>query len=199
MAENYVITISREFGSMGRTIAKKMSEALNIEFYDRDIVEEVSRRMGLPVPTISDAEEKASSYFARMFPLGNTTTDLQDQIFTIQKDIIQNLASKERCIIVGRCADYVLRDYRNHMRVYIYASYEQRYNNCVNNLMMEPKEAARMIKSVDKARKSYHMRYAKYSPKDPKYKDIILDSSFLGIDGTAEYLAELAKKKFQLD
>ena len=100
MSDNYVITISREFGSMGRTIARKMSQELNIDFYDRDIVEEVSKRMGLPVPTISDAEEKASNYFSRRFPLGNVTTELQDQIFHVQQDIIRNLAAKESCIMI---------------------------------------------------------------------------------------------------
>lgn len=198
MSEKYVITISREFGSMGRTIARKMAQELNIEFYDRDIVEEVSKRLGLPVPTISDVEEKASNYFVRSFPLGNMTTELQDQIFKVQQDIIQNLASKESCIIVGRCADYVLREHKNHMRVYIYTSYENKYNNCVNNLLLNPKEAAKMIKSVDKARKAYHMRYAKYAPNDPEYKDVLVDSSFLGVEGTAELLVDMAKKKFDI-
>ena len=198
MSDNYVITISREFGSMGRTIARKMSQELNIDFYDRDIVEEVSKRMGLPVPTISDAEEKASNYFSRRFPLGNVTTELQDQIFHVQQDIIRNLAAKESCIIVGRCADYVLRDHKNHMRVYIYTSYENKYNNCVNNLLINPKEAEKMIKSVDKARKAYHMRYAKYSPDDARYKDILVDSSFLGVEGTAHMLANVVKSKFNL-
>ena len=161
-------------------------------------MEEVSKRLGLPVPTISDAEEKASNYFARSFPLGNMTTELQDQIFKVQQDIIQNLASKESCIIVGRCADYVLRENKNHMRVYIYTSYENKYYNCVNNLLIPPKEAAKMIKSVDKARKAYHMRYAKYAPDDPAFKDVLMDSSFLGVEGTAELLVDMAKRRFDI-
>ena len=118
--EQYVVTVSRQFGSMGRTIAKQMAEKLGIEFYDRDIVEETAKRMGLPVSVISQKEENANSiYFKRQYPLGMGVSNMQDEIFNIQKNIIEDLAKKESCIIVGRCAESVLADYKNHFRVYI--------------------------------------------------------------------------------
>ena len=142
MSEQYIITISREFGSLGRPIARRMSEILGIMYYDRDIVEEVSKQLQLPVPTISDVEERApGSYFSMRFPLGNMTSDLQNKVFRAQQDIITELADRESCIIVGRCADYVLREKKNLMRVYIYTSYENKYDNCVNNLSITPREA----------------------------------------------------------
>ena len=111
MSEQYIITISREFGRLGRSIARRMSEILGIMYYDRDIVEEVSKQLQLPVPIISDVEERApSSYFSMRFPLGNMTSDLQNKVFRAQQDIITELADRESCIIVGRCADYVLRE-----------------------------------------------------------------------------------------
>ena len=109
--KQYVITISRQFGSMGRTIAKQMAEELNIDFYDRDIVEETAKRMGLPVSTVSATEENANSkYFKRQYPLGMGVSNMQDEIFSIQRNIIEDLAKKESCIIVGRCAESILAD-----------------------------------------------------------------------------------------
>lgn len=198
MSEQYIITISREFGSLGRPIARRMSEILGIMYYDRDIVEEVSKQLQLPVPTISDVEERApGSYFSMRFPLGNMTSDLQNKVFRAQQDIITELADRESCIIVGRCADYVLRKKKNLMRVYIYTSYENKYDNCVNNLSMTPREAKKMIRDVDQARIAYHMRYAGYMPDENK--DIQIDSAFLGVEGTAWYLGQAAKHRFGVE
>ena len=125
--KQYVITISRQFGSMGRTIAKQMAEELNIDFYDRDIVEETAKRMGLPVSTVSATEENANSkYFKRQYPLGMGVSNMQDEIFSIQRNIIEDLAKKESCIIVGRCAESILADVENRLNVYIYAPFERR-------------------------------------------------------------------------
>ena len=88
--KQYVITISRQFGSMGRSIAQALAQQLNIDFYDRDIVEETARRMGLPVSVISDTEENAKSvYFRRIYPLGMGVPNLRDEIFLVQKNIIR--------------------------------------------------------------------------------------------------------------
>lgn len=198
MSEQYIITISREFGRLGRSIARRMSEILGVMYYDRDIVEEVSKQLQLPVPTISDVEERApGSYFSMRFPLGNMTSDLQNKVFRAQQDIITELADRESCIIVGRCADYVLREKKNLMRVYIYTRYENKYDNCVNNLSMTPREAKKMIRDVDQARIAYHMRYAGYMPDENK--DIQIDSAFLGVEGTAWYLSQAAKHRFGVE
>jgi Cytidylate kinase len=196
--EKYVISISRQFGSLGRPIAKKMSELLGIEFYDRDIVDFAAKKMNMSVKQISDAEESAKNPFFRMkFPLGTGTTVAQDEIFEMQKSIILELASKESCIIVGRCSDSILEDFENHINIFIYAPYENRIINCVNQLGMEPKAAAKMIAEVDKARDAYHMRYVKYLPNDLEHIDLMINSALFGEDGTAEYLSALIRQKFK--
>lgn len=125
--EQYVITISRQFGSMGRSIARELSEILGIEFLDRDIVEATAKRMGLPVSVISDEEESMkSTFFRRQYPLGMGMSSLKDEIFLTQKNIIRDFAAKGSCIIVGRCADYILEDIPNHLNVYVYAPDEAR-------------------------------------------------------------------------
>lgn len=164
--KQYVVTISRQFGSMGRTIAQLMAWDLGVNFYDRDIVEETAKRMGLPISVISAKEENANSvYFKRQYPLGMGLSNMQDEIFSIQKNIIEDLAKKESCIIVGRCADSILADMENRLSVYIYAPYEKRFANCTKILKMEEKVARRMIREVDRSRELYHRRYC------PEYTD----------------------------
>jgi hypothetical protein len=194
--EKYVVTIARQFGSLGRPIAKRLSEILGIEYYDRAIVDAAVKKTGLGIETVSNFEESAKQpWFHMKFPLGNFTTETQDQIFMVQEQMISNLAEKENCIVVGRCADYILRNHPNCINIYICASYEQRMINCVESLFMEPQAAKKMIYEVDKARDAYHFRYAHYLPQD--HKDIIINSGFLGVDGTAEVLACIVKKKLQ--
>lgn len=192
----YVITITRQFGSLGRPIAKRLSEILNIEYYDRDIVEASSRQLNLPVSVISQHEEKVSNFFEMLFPLGTQDTSHQKKIYKTQEQIIRDLAAKESCIIVGRCSDYILRNEPNAMHVYIYAPLDARMKNCVDTLLMSKYEAEKMIYDVDKARKAFHKAYTGYVPGEPSTKDVMLNSAYLGVEGTADLLADIAVKKF---
>ena len=198
--ENYVITISRQFGSLGRPIAKKMAQLLGIEYYDRDIVERVAQDAGIDSILADDGEEVENSEFGKMrYPLGMASEEEQDKIFDVQSKIIQELANEESCIIVGRCSDYILRNQRNHFSIYIYAPYEVRKENCIKYLHMEPEEVDQMIQSVDEARRSYNMHYAKTYSEDIANKDILIDSSLYdGVDNTAEVLVEMVRRKFNL-
>lgn len=198
--EKYNITITREFGSLGRPIARSLSEKLGIEFYDRDIVEKVSRQLNMPVSKISEAEEKSRHrLFSSMFPLGTDEEYIQDMIFDVQKDIILDLADQSSCIIVGRCSDYLLQNEKNTINIFIYAPYAKRLENCIKILDMTEDQAKKMIMRVDKARNIYHRRYAGYLPGDPRHKHLMIDSSLLGVEGTAEMIARVVKMKFQLE
>ena len=196
--EKFTITITREFGSLGRSIARELSQILGVEFYDRDIVEEVANKLNLPVSTVSNEEEKSRhSFFPRMFPLGTDEEYMQDIIFDVQKDIILNLAKKSSCILVGRCSDFLLEKEKNNINIFIYASYEKRLQNCVDTLGMTESEAKRMILSVDRARNAYHKKYAGYLPGDPEHKQLMIDSSLLGVTGTAKLIAEIVHQLFE--
>ena len=199
----YIITVQRQFGSMGRPIAKKMAEKLGIGYYDRDLVDQAAQKLELPASLVDDIEESAKKVtmnpFARMmYPLGKGTNTTQDKIFTAQENIIKFLAEKETCIIVGRCSDFILSEMPNAMHIYIYAPYDVRVQHCVDDLNMDIDEARKMIVAVDEARDSYHMQFAGYKPDDKLHKDILIDSSFLGVEGTADYLVEAVKRKFEL-
>ncbi|AKN30280.1 cytidylate kinase [Clostridium carboxidivorans P7] len=198
--QKYCVTINRQFGSLGRPIARELSTILGVEYYDRDIVETTSQKLNLPVSTISDHEETSytSNFLNMLFPLGDSSLDKQNKIFDTQRKIISNLADKESCIIVGRCSDFILKDYKDCLNVFIYAPREARFNNCVNILKMDPGEAVRMIAEVDKARENYYRHYAGYSFEDIEHKHIMIDSSLFGVKGTAEILYKIIRKKFKL-
>jgi cytidylate kinase len=198
--KKYCVTINRQFGSLGRTIAKEISEMLGIEYYDRDIVEATSKKLNLPVSTVSDNEEISfkSNFFNTMFPLGDSSIDKQNKIFEVQRQIILDLVDKEACIIVGRCADFILKDNKDCLNIFIYAPREDRFNNCVNILNMQPAEAEHLITEVDKARDNYSRHYAGCSHEDIKSKHIMINSSLFGVRGTAEILAEIIKKRFEI-
>lgn len=116
--------------------------------------------MNLPVSKISEHEETYStSFFSMLLPLGSDSIAKQDEIYNVQKEVIREMAEKESCIIVGRCADYIFRDHRNVLNIYI---------------------------------------YAKYAPGDLDSKQIMIDSSMLGVKGTAEVLAEIVQRRFGL-
>lgn len=197
--EKYCVTINRQFGSLGRPIAKEISEILGIEYYDRDIVEKTSRQLNLPVSTISKHDEISSSsnFFNMLFPLGDSSKENQDKIFNAERQIILNLADKESCIIVGRCADFILKDYKNCMNIFIYAPKEVRFQNSIKILHMKPSEARHMITAVDKARDNYYRTYAGYSLEDINHKHLMIDSSLFGVHCTAKILAEMIKKRFE--
>lgn len=198
--EQYTITITRQFGSMGRLIAKEMSQILGIEYYDKEIFEKVAEQTGLMVDTIKDEEERAQNRFGFIgFPLGQQTTDVQDKIFKVQEQVITELAEQQSCIIVGRCADYILRDFPNVVNIYIYAPEEDRIHTCIDRYNIAEREAKKRIQDVDEARIAYHMRYAGYAPDDLSHKDILINSSFLGFEGTAHYLCECIKEKFHIN
>lgn len=195
--KKFTLTITREFGSLGRSIAKELSNELGVEFYDRDIVEEVAKQLHMPISTISNEEEKSKhSFFSRMFPLGTDEEYVQNIIFDAQKSIILDLAAKSSCILVGRCSDYLLENYENNINVFIYAPYEKRLLNCTNILGMSKSEAKKMITSVDRARNAYHKKYAGYLPSDPNHKNLLIDSSMLGVTGTSHLITRVVHKLF---
>ena len=201
--KKYVITIARQFGSLGRPIAKLMAEKLGIEYYDRDIVEQAAQKLNLPVSKIDELEESAkkstkNSYTRMMYPLGTQSSVMQDKVFEAQQNIMKFLIERESCIIVGRCSEFTLSDAENAVHIYIYAPYEARIKNCIEELNLDETEAKKMIKSVDEARDSYHMHYAGFLPSDPRFKNIMIDSSLLGVEETADFLVDAIKRKFAL-
>lgn len=195
--DKYVITISRQFGALGRTIAQHMAQSLGIEFYDRDIVEKTAKRMGLPVSEVSREEERYGNFFSeKRYPLGMGPVSMQEELFQIQSNIIRDFASKDSCIIVGRCSDYCLKDMDRVLNVYVYAPVEKRIENCTSILGMDEKTARKMLQEVDKAREAYRKKYCKSITGIFDNRDVCIDSGKFGAEVTGDILCGMVRSVF---
>ncbi len=196
---NYVVTIARQFGAAGLPVAEELSKRLGVEYYNRDLVDRAAEELKIPASKVLEEEElnngSRDTFFEKVFPLGNGPGDLQDKIFAAQSHVIQSLAGRESCIIVGRCADYVLSDQKNSLNVYLYASLEERIKNCIEYLGMTAEEAKRVIPKAEKARNNYHLHYTGYMQDDPAHKDILIDTGKVGISVTAEILEKIVRER----
>lgn len=178
-----------------------MAKLLGVDYYDRDVLEKVLEKAQLPLsdPQISDELTSTDSYRKMKYPLGQSSPEEQDRLFEIQKGVIEELAGKESCIFVGRCSDYILRNHANHFSIFIYAPYEVRRKNCIDILKIDENEVDDLIQSVDEARHTYTMHYAKTFSEDVSSKDILIDSSLYGnVEEAAAVLVDMVKKKFNL-
>ena len=199
----FVVTVTNQFCSMGRVIARRMSELLGVACYNDYIVEEAARRLALPESVVDQAEERSRRIQADpIFPtlirrLGGGTSGTQNQIFCAQRRIILALAEKDSCVIVGRCSDFILEEQENAVHIYIFAPFEDRVRHCVEELEVGEDAARRRVAEMDESRNAYHMNYTGYLPDDKAHKDILINSSTLGVESTARLLAELIQKKFR--
>ena len=193
---HYVVTISRQFASMGRTIGLKMASNLGIELYDRDIVKHTAERLGLEKGEVSHYDEKTGkrSFFLRdTYLFDFSVYDIHRNVFEVEKNIIQDFAKKESCIIVGRCADSILRDMPNVLNIFIYAPIEERLKNCVEQLGMDETSALEKIRKVDDARSAYRHKFCPECVSEFNDRHIMIDSSKFGGEGTANILTEIVK------
>lgn len=194
---NKVITISRQFGSGGRTIGKKVAEILGIPCYDEELINTIVAKSGLAKDYVLESGEYApsASWIGNAFSARDLNGhSLRDELFTVQRSVIMELAEKGPCVIVGRCADYILKDTADCLTVFIHASMEKRAERIVE-VYGEQKEASaekRLIEK-DKRRKAYYQFYTDMKWGDATHYNISLDSGKLGIDTCAEIIAGLYK------
>ncbi len=207
MSEKYVITIARGYGSGGRTIGKLLSENLGIPFYDREIIYMASEDSGINLELFGKLDERVhkgifdpptKKYTGKLIPPESSDFVSDENLFNYQAKIIKELADRESCIIVGRCADYVLRDRTDVARVFVWAPME----NCIKNVMaLEPlneKEAEREIRKIDRYRREYYRYYTGKEWDDYTNYELCLNSALLGFDKCAECIKSFVEIKLDI-
>lgn len=190
---NRIITISREFGSGGHTVGKKVAERLGIPCYDNELIQKIAEQSGFVEEYIKEEGEHVpqSSWLMSAFTGWNWNgPSNQDLLWTIQRNIILELAEKESCVIVGRCADFILRD-KNCLRVFIHASMEKRAVRIVNEYGERREAPEQRLKSKDKRRASYYRFYTDMKWGQSQNYHIALDSGELGLDKCADIICSL--------
>lgn len=189
-----IITIAREYGSGGRLIAQEVAKALNLVYYDNEVIDLAALELGVDINTIRKAAEQKSSGF--MYTLSTTRFDLplNDQVYTAQSRIIRHLATHDSCIIVNGCADYILDDFDEVIRVFIHAPLESRIDRVKNKYHEEHPDYAKYIKKRDKQRANYYDYYTSKKWGQLKNFDITINSD-LGIENIVKLIVDIYTKK----
>lgn len=189
--KNRVITISREFGSGGRTIGKTVAKDLCIPCYDSELIEKIAIESGFSQDYVRDVGENSKGKFLSLFSNRAYAPNNEDIIWQTQCKIITELAQKGPCVIVGRCADYVLRDKADCLNVFINADKNFRAERIINVYGENGISIEQRIKDKDKRRAAYHRFYTDKKWGDAKNYDICLNSGTLGIDKCVEIIKSL--------
>ncbi len=205
MAKKLIITIARQFGSAGREIGERVAEALGIPLYDKELIKDAAAKGSLNENVIRGADESAANSLLYTLAMGSnivgTTMQfgykmpLNDKLFILQSEVIKEYAAKGSCVIIGRCADYVLRDEANILKLFIYGDLDHRKARVAErHPEIKSSQIVDIINKTDKRRASYYNFYT--GNKWGKYDnyDMAINSSTLGIDGTAKIIELLAKE-----
>ena len=205
--DNVVITIARQYGSGGRTIGEMLAERLNIHYYNKELMKLASEDSGISEALFVNADEKVkntrlfriarSAYGGELIPPESDDFTSTDNLFNYQAKIIRQLAREESCVIIGRCADYVLKDYDNVLSVFVHAPEDFCLEQAAKKHSMSPKELKKFIAKTDKHRAEYYRYHTGKEWTDARNYDLCLDSSKLGFERCVQEIIAYMKVRFQ--
>jgi len=188
--DRYIITIAREYGSGGSHVGSQLAQELGVPFYDKEsIVSLTAIKSGFTEDAVKNVEEKKPSSF--LYNLYMTTTELPipDQVFLAQSQVIREAADQGSCVIVGRCGDYVLRNDKDMLSVFIHASVEDRVSRIQNDYGVKADDPVVLLKRIDRQRGSYYRHFTQRNWGHAKNYHLCVDSG-LGIDTTVKIIRE---------
>lgn len=199
-----VITISRQFGSGGHDIGERLARQLDVPFYDKALIAMAAKQSGLSEEVFAHADERATSSLLYSMVMGNYSfgarvpgineMPINDKLFIIQSDIIKKAAAEGPCVVIGRCADYILREHENCLNVFVHANKETRIRRSIEKKDCEEKKAADFVTKKDKQRANYYNFYSNKRWDDLQNYDISIDTSRFTIDQAVELLLDAARK-----
>ena len=193
-----IITIGREFGSGGRELGRRLAEKLGIEYYDREIITEIANHTSLSEEYVQQIIESKPHH---LYPItiGRTFSYIDDYMFqqaqsvmSAQFEIIKSMAEKSDCVIVGRCADYILKD-KKPFRIFVYADFDARVRRCLDRAEndISEKEIKKLIKTVDKNRAQFYGFYVGEKWGDKKNYDMCINTTDLNIKDVVESISKM--------
>jgi len=198
---NTIITIGRQFGSGGREIGEKLAEHFGIKCYDKELLSRAAKESGFCEEMIENHDEKPTNSFLYnlvmdTYSFGYNASSFVDmpishKVFLAQFDTIKKIANEGPCVIVGRCADYALADYKNCVNVFIHGNSEVKIKRIMNKYNLSEQKAKDLITKKDKQRQSYYNYYSSKKWGRADTYDMTINSSVLGIDGTVKLLIQL--------
>lgn len=190
-----IITIGREYGSGGHAIGEMLAEKLGIGFYDAEIIQHLSEKKGIKKETLSKYDEKPSPVLMNRSVRGYSTS-LEEAVAEMQFKMIRKIAaSGESFVLIGRCGETVLSKYDCLIRLFVLGDMDSRVARIMKRKRVSRKEAQKLIKTTDKRRKAYHNYYSDGKWGDSRTYDLTINSSRLGVEGTAEFLEEYIRRR----
>ena len=207
MEKRLIINIGRQLGSGGHDIGRMLAQDFHAQYYDREILNIAAKESGFSEEFFEKNDERKG--FLRSFlhlPFSNSSAGdsfyqnnfSQEGLFKFQSDAIRKEAEKGSCVFVGRCADYVLRDFPNTVNIFITAPMQYRIDNIAKKSGVSSEEARKIIEQGEKHRAEYYNYYTGKRWGDAKSYDLCIDASILGLEQTEKFIAEFIRKRFAL-
>ena len=194
LSKNIVITVAREYGSGGRYVGKLIADKLGIKFYDKDFIVKVAEETGLSEEYIENNEQSrdALSILNNGYYAGLNNAD---ELFLKESELIKEIADKESCVIIGRCSDFILRDRKNVLNVFIYSNMESKIERAVKYYDIPREKAEKEIKRIDKLRENHYKYYTEKNWNDHSNYDICMNADILGVEKTADLICQMIREK----
>lgn len=198
-----IITITRQYGSGGHDIGKLLAQKLDIPFYDKELISLAAKESGVSPEVFAQADEKRTnsllySLSTGLYTYGNGYSamgdlPMNDRLYILQHKIIKEKAEKETFVVVGRCADYILKEYDNVVRVFVYADIDARTRRAVERLDIEPSRARQAVAKADKNRANYYSFYSGQKWGAPENYDLCINSTKLSAEQAADLVIDYIK------
>ena len=201
MSENIIVTIARQCGSGGREVGEILSKRLGMVYHDKSLINLAAEKSGMNPEILKNADERATPSFLYSIAVGAIgmvpfshgmpyDTPVNDKLFVLQSEIIEEEAKKYPCVFVGRCADFVLRNHPKLVRVFIYANAENRIERIASTNGVEKSEAKSLMGKIDKKRASYYNYYTSQKWGRSENYDLMIDTTKIGTEGAAKIIEE---------
>ncbi len=204
MADNLAICIARQFGSGGRDVGKAVSQTLNIPFYDKELLGEAAKKSGILQELFEKADEKPSSsmlYTMATLGLGSAVPSFEDinaylpndKLQNVVADVIRERADAGPCVIIGRCADYILRGRSHTLSVFVHAELDLRVQRVARRHNLDEDDARSLIRKTDRSRANFYSFYTDRDWGDVENFHLAVDAGHLGIDKSADLICQAAR------
>lgn len=196
LSKHVVITVSREYGSGGRYVGRLIAEKLGIKLYDKEFIEKVAEKTGFSEEYIESNEQKRDA----LAVLNNgfySEFNNSDELFIEESKLIKEVAEKESCVIIGRCADFILKDMKNVIKVFIYSDMEDKIKRATEIYGLDKAKAEKEIKRIDKQRANHYKYYTEKEWNNSANYDISINSDTLGVEKTAELICQIVEEKME--
>ena len=195
--KHFVVTVGCEYASGGIEIGKMIAKSLGLEYYDRDLIDKVVEQIGVDRELVEKADSGENVKYEFDTNFGPRYANLTNRVIYEQFEVINKFAEKSSCVIIGRCSNYILKDRKDCLNVFIYAPFEKRVEYVMEKKGVSYDEAAELVKYNDRMLSSRYNYMTNGDMRDCSMRDMMIDSSVLGLEKTAKYILQMIDLRFE--